>query len=285
MKDFQILHQGKNESTWYEQKLPEVFSNPWFSAYISALSTVRVQRGLRDPLPNSRYFLDGDGGLEWAYVSFNSTLPARALPFEEISPHFEDWEEWTDNQLTELRGFQTNALWDWMVTQKALLTSVFSSVGTCLAFALVVLAIASTNWIIAILCVVCIVAILCTFALAIVCAGWALGIFEAIGLIVVVGLSVDYTVHLGHSYNECRVVDGKDASREDRTQHALTEMGISVVSGAGTTFLAAVFLVFTSFTFYFFRRLYDDDGCLEFGRIIDAAASSPCNCGSREVAR
>merc|ERR1712187_68815 len=86
--------------------------------------------------------------------------------------------------------------------------------------------------------------------------GLSLGIFEAVGLIVVVGLSVDYTVHVGHSYNECRYLDGKPANRIARTTHALTEMGISVVSGAATTFLASVFLLPTSFTFYYYFGLF-----------------------------
>merc|ERR1712187_615123 len=68
--------------------------------------------------------------------------------------------------------------------------------------------------------------------------------------------SVDYTVHVGHSYNECRYLDGALASRTARTRHALTEMGISVVSGAATTFLASLFLLPTSFTFYFYFGIF-----------------------------
>ena len=43
-------------------------------------------------------------------------------------------------------------------------------------------------------------------------AGWALGIFEAIGLIIVVGLAVDYSVHICHSYNEARFIEGAPAT-------------------------------------------------------------------------
>merc|ERR1712039_589564 len=82
-------------------------------------------------------------------------------------------------------------------------------------------------------------------------AGLGLGIFEAIGLIIVVGLAVDYSVHICHSYNETRFIQGEAATRFLKTQHALTEMGISVVSGAATTFLASLFLVAATFAFYY----------------------------------
>merc|ERR1711988_1185366 len=67
----------------------------------------------------------------------------------------------------------------------------------------------------------------------------------SICLIVVIGLSVDYSVHLCHSYME-----SKHASREERTRDALTEMGISVISGAVTTFCASVFLLCADFAFF-----------------------------------
>merc|ERR1712039_817926 len=87
-------------------------------------------------------------------------------------------------------------------------------------------------------------------------AGLGLGIFEAIGLIIVVGLAVDYSVHICHSYNETRFINGMVATRVQKTQHALTEMGISVVSGAATTFLASLFLVAASFMFYYIFGIF-----------------------------
>jgi hypothetical protein len=64
-------------------------------------------------------------------------------------------------------------------------------------------------------------------------------------MIVVVGMAVDYTVHLMHSYNECGA-----PSRFEKAQIALTEMGVSVVSGAFTTFVAAIPLLFAQFIFF-----------------------------------
>merc|ERR1719282_618147 len=107
-----------------------------------------------------------------------------------------------------------------MVTQREILKAVFQSIGACLALAWVILCVATTNWIMASIALMCILVILflCGGVLAI--SGYALGIFEAIGLIIVVGLAVDYSVHICHSYNECRVADGKELNRKEKTEHA-----------------------------------------------------------------
>jgi len=77
---------------------------------------------------------------------------------------------------------------------------------------------------------------------------WELDIYNVIFLIISVGLSVDYTVHLLHAYNESM---GDD--RETRTQHTVSSMGITVLSGATTTLLSAVPLFICQATV--FKRL------------------------------
>merc|ERR1719277_510176 len=103
------------------------------------------------------------------------------------------------------------------------------------------------------LSLLCIIAILIVFAGCLPLLGFSLGIFESVGLIVVLGLSVDYTVHIAHSYNEARIegsCESKASEREQRASHAMTEMGISVLSGAITTLLASLFLLPSKFMFY-----------------------------------
>ena len=69
--------------------------------------------------------------------------------------------------------------------------------------------------------------------------GWQIGIIEAICAVLVVGFSVDYTVHLGISYIERRPeMDGKynlGSSRKDRFTHAFFELGISVLSNLSSS--------------------------------------------------
>ena len=62
----------------------------------------------------------------------------------------------------------------------------------------------------------------------------------------VVGLSVDYVVHLAEGY--CR---SKKYTRKERAQDMLEEVGISVISGAITTLGASALLLIAQIVFFF----------------------------------
>lgn len=62
----------------------------------------------------------------------------------------------------------------------------------------------------------------------------------------VVGLSVDYIVHLAEAYRS-----SPSTGRTDRVHHMLESIGLSVVSGAVTTIGAAVFMLFAKIQFFF----------------------------------
>jgi hypothetical protein len=68
--------------------------------------------------------------------------------------------------------------------------------------------------------------------------GWEFGISESISVVLVVGFSVDYTVHLGSHYIHSPYED-----RYQRSKFALFEMGISILGGAITTIGSGVFLM------------------------------------------
>ena len=72
-----------------------------------------------------------------------------------------------------------------------------------------------------------------------------LGTIESICLTIVAGFSVDYVVHLAHAY-----MHSPAQSRTDRVQHALGEMGITVLSGMATTVLASVPLFLCILVFF-----------------------------------
>merc|ERR1719456_2092892 len=75
--------------------------------------------------------------------------------------------------------------------------------------------------------------------------GWQLGIIESIAIITVVGVSVDYSVHLIHAYGESPSED-----RTERVRGALATMGISLIGGVATTVGAALFLWFAEIQFF-----------------------------------
>ena len=63
--------------------------------------------------------------------------------------------------------------------------------------------------------------------------GWDLGIAETVGAVIVIGFSIDYTLHIGHMYEEAKEKGWR--SRIDRTQYSLERMGTTVLAGAITT--------------------------------------------------
>lgn len=71
-------------------------------------------------------------------------------------------------------------------------------------------------------------------------------VLESINLCMVVGLSVDYVVHLAEAYRSSPA-----SRRADRARDMLESIGLSVISGAVTTMGAAVFMLFAKIQFFF----------------------------------
>lgn len=72
-----------------------------------------------------------------------------------------------------------------------------------------------------------------------------LQVLEALNMSLVVGLSVDYAVHLGVAYTYAPFYD-----RKRRVRHALGEIGLSVISGALTTLGSGLFMMFAEIIFF-----------------------------------
>jgi predicted RND superfamily exporter protein len=66
---------------------------------------------------------------------------------------------------------------------------------------------------------------------------WQLGVSECICVVILIGFSVDYIVHLGSDY-----MHSKMETRYDKMKQAYKEMGISIMSGMITTAVAGAFL-------------------------------------------
>jgi len=67
--------------------------------------------------------------------------------------------------------------------------------------------------------------------------GWQIGVSESLSMVIMIGFSVDYVVHLSSEY-----LHSVHQSRNDKMKQAYSEMGISVVSGTFTTLGASLFL-------------------------------------------
>mmetsp|Transcript_63967 Transcript_63967/g.74927 ORF Transcript_63967/g.74927 Transcript_63967/m.74927 type:complete len:129 (+) Transcript_63967:211-597(+) len=74
--------------------------------------------------------------------------------------------------------------------------------------------------------------------------GWSLGSIEAILISIVAGFSVNYVVHLAHSYNN------SSGDTYERVQSAFGEMGSSVLNGMVTSVGASIPLFFCQLQFF-----------------------------------
>lgn len=71
--------------------------------------------------------------------------------------------------------------------------------------------------------------------------GIAIDSVSVINIVLAVGLSIDYSAHIGH----CFMVKGGD-NKDRRVLESLADIGAAVLNGAFTTFLAVVVLLFSS---------------------------------------
>jgi len=84
----------------------------------------------------------------------------------------------------------------------------------------------------------------------IIAAGLKDGMYENVFTILVVGMAIDYAVHLAHFYNEAT------GTRFDKAQEAMYGVGGSVLGGAITTIGAGVPLFFCVVMFFFVQGLF-----------------------------
>ena len=68
--------------------------------------------------------------------------------------------------------------------------------------------------------------------------GWEIGVSESLSMVILIGFSVDYVVHLSSDY-----VHSAHRSRHDKMKQSYEEMGISILSGCCTTFGSGIFLL------------------------------------------
>ncbi|CAM9932592.1 unnamed protein product, partial [Sphacelaria rigidula] len=109
--------------------------------------------------------------------------------------------------------------------QRVIIQEAFTGIGLSLVGVLVIVCLATSNWIISTLAIFIITALV-SVVMFTVANGWELGILEAILFVMVVGFSVDYTLHLSDSY-----LESTKKTRGERTRDMLATMGPAVLSG------------------------------------------------------
>lgn len=87
-----------------------------------------------------------------------------------------------------------------MVTETALVTSALQGIVISLIFAFAILILTTRNIIISLFATYCVAITVLSVVAIIVLRGWQLGISESISVVILIGLSVDYVVHLAADY-------------------------------------------------------------------------------------
>jgi hypothetical protein len=172
--------------------------------------------------------------LKFAWIGFNATFGERP-PVKEANDLDEKWDALVEQYAPGTGGHKTSEVFNFMVTQNELVTAAIQGIFTSLGVAFLVLVLVTYNILIALIGLLNITAITVVFLGLIPIFDWELGTSECIFLIAVVGLSVDYSVHMLHAYNEHEA-----DNRNHKLKNSLETMGISVLSGAITTLLASV---------------------------------------------
>merc|ERR1711916_100842 len=130
-------------------------------------------------------------------------------------------------------GYQTADSWPWFKTLNSLVNTTIIGLAIGLSLGTFVILVFTHNLIIsgfAILTIACIINSILGF---ITMNGRKFGLIEAVSVTVMIGISVDYVLHLGVAHTE-----SKSDTRKGRIRFCLTSLGMSVFSGAVTTFLA-----------------------------------------------
>ena len=200
---------------------------------------------------------DGTGG-DGVRVSFmrasTRTLVDKDLSGLLLQDEYEWWEGWMAGwnvqAPSEAKGVQTSSTWPRMKTEMAFISGTLQSMLLSIVIvALSILIFTRNLYLMAATTVIISSIVACLLGLFVLW-GWPLGALEAISVPLVVGLSVDYCLHLSHAYADV-AKDGEEdidvkkrtaadrrsraAERRAQTRRALLRIGPSITAAALTT--------------------------------------------------
>ncbi|KAK3242148.1 Patched domain-containing protein [Cymbomonas tetramitiformis] len=189
----------------------------------------------------------------WMRSQFKTVKDWKSLDYSAGLDLYDKWKEWMDEmnrhapQYCNVTFQTSNSAWSFYNLNKSLIEETFFGIGLSLFCAFVVMAspLATSNVPMAFISTLTIAYIVLGVFWFTVAKGWDLGALEAINYVMVIGLSVDYCVHLSEAY-----IHAHSQDRKHRVRDMLTELGVSVVSGACSTLGCSFFMFFPGNEFY-----------------------------------
>ncbi|KAK6181586.1 hypothetical protein SNE40_009411 [Patella caerulea] len=200
------------------------------------------------------YFVDVKVGNKIKSLSIELILTINPLitGFKDGIALVEAWEDFMNEQKATMPsslqgGFQVAwNIWHWFYVQRVLYENAIMGISLGLILTTIILLVSIQNIIISLLASFTISMVTICVIGVIPLLGWKLGVLVSLNMCLVVGLSVDYVVHLAEGYTM-----SKHKDRKSRVQDSLEAMATSVYSGACTTLGASVFMLFSQIIFFF----------------------------------
>lgn len=124
----------------------------------------------------------------------------------------------------------TVGIWAWMASERAFVQSAIQGIIIAILFSFGVLLVATKNFLLAFQAILCVSVVILSVLAIMVLQDWMLGISESIAIVILIGLAVDYVIHLAHVYANSVL-----ESRHEKMKQAFLEMGVSILSGTITT--------------------------------------------------
>jgi len=184
------------------------------------------------------------------YIFFRAIGKGDQGPKSVLHPRWEEWEEVVD-ELNNGSGvglndaFQTSLWWTWYMSEQTLVDDAVQGMLIAGSVSFAILVFTTQNVILSFFAIVCIVGIVTSVMSIVFFNGWDFGTAESVAVVILIGFSVDYVVHICHAY-----VASHHKSKDERTRDALAKMAISIVGGAITTFGDGCMLFFTVLIFF-----------------------------------
>jgi len=225
-----------------------------FTKYGFLFGEESMQDTKKGTLDNKEYFYGTK--LKYMAIQFNSSLNVNGMSHTEALILRDRWESLTNEWLSDLKtsfhhGFQVMSsidetnIWHWFKIQELLVKTAIQGIAIGLAAAIPILIIATKNIWTGLLASLTLCMITVSVIGTIPLAGWKFGFLESLNVVLIVGLSVDYVVHLAEGYSRSHY-----KSNTNRTRDMLRQVGVSVLSGAATTMLASIFLTPSKVLFF-----------------------------------
>eukprot|EP00041_Stephanoeca_diplocostata_P025695 m.678196 g.678196 ORF g.678196 m.678196 type:complete len:1033 (+) comp22804_c1_seq2:366-3464(+) len=187
--------------------------------------------------------------LAYMCTVLNSTIGVQ-LPAKETRPLYTYFNDKVATLQTAEPGYyttyQTAQEYLWMRLEELLLENALFAMLISLTIAFLIVWVSTRDVGLSLMSALTIFGIVLTLMATMVWISWEISVIESICLTILVGLSVDFTIHLANSWQ----VSSSHKHRILRLKSTVLEIGISVVAAASTTFLACVPLFLCYIIFY-----------------------------------